>query len=51
LLRVAIPNANLRHFFGCGGLAFLQGFLTKTGVKTWFFCGDFVVECVANVAN
>jgi hypothetical protein len=35
-------------FFCCGGLALLQGFLTKTGVQAWCFCGAFVVECVAD---
>jgi hypothetical protein len=23
----------------------------KIGAQTWCFCGDFVVKCVANVAN
>jgi hypothetical protein len=27
-------------------LPVLQGVLAKTGVKTWCFCGEFVVECV-----
>jgi hypothetical protein len=30
-------------------LPVLQGVLAKTGVKTWCFCGEFVVECVVNV--
>jgi hypothetical protein len=25
--------------------AFLQGFLQKTGCRTWFFDGEIVVEC------
>ena len=32
------------HFFLEGVFAFLQGVLAKTGGKTWFFCGEFVVE-------
>jgi hypothetical protein len=29
--------------------SFLQGFLAKTGERTWFFDGEFVVECWSNV--
>jgi len=32
-------NFSLRELF-----AFLQGFFEKTGGKTWFFDGEFVVE-------
>jgi hypothetical protein len=31
-------------FSGRGGLLFLQGFLRKRGVITWFFDGEIVVE-------
>jgi hypothetical protein len=33
------------NFFGGETLPFLQGFLGKTGGRTWFFDGEFVVEC------
>jgi hypothetical protein len=36
-------------FFGCGVLVFLLGFLRKTAVLVWCFCGEFVVECMVNV--
>jgi hypothetical protein len=32
-----------------GDLAFLQGFLRKTGCWTWCFGGEVVVVCVVNV--
>jgi len=32
-------------FLGKGFLAFLQGVFEKTGVFTWYFDGEFVVEC------
>jgi hypothetical protein len=34
---------------GSGKLAFFQGFFEKSGVKTWCFSGQFVVQCVVNV--
>jgi di/tricarboxylate transporter len=30
--------------FWAGGGVFLQGVLRKTGCRTWFFAGEFVVE-------
>jgi len=30
-------------------LVFLQGFLRRTGVWTWFFAGENVVFCVVDV--
>ena len=38
-------------FFGAGGRAFLQGFFRKNGCKLWWFDGQFVVVCVANVVS
>jgi hypothetical protein len=38
-------------FFRYGEWAFLLGFLQKTWCRTWCFCGEVVVECVANVVN
>jgi hypothetical protein len=35
----------------CGLWAFLRGVLEKVGGWTWFFCGEDVVECVANVVS
>ena len=32
-----------------GGVWFLQGFLRKIGVLTWFFGGENVVFCVVDV--
>jgi hypothetical protein len=32
-----------------GGVAFLQGFFEKTGVKTWHLAGEFVVKCAVFV--
>jgi hypothetical protein len=29
-------------------LVFLQGVLQKVGGSTWCFCGEVVVDCVAN---
>jgi hypothetical protein len=40
---------NLLIFFGGGISVFLLGVLAKTGGRTWFFDGEFVVECVVNV--
>jgi hypothetical protein len=30
-------------------LGFLKGVFEKRGVLTWFFGGEFVVDCVVNV--
>jgi hypothetical protein len=38
-------------FSECGGVGFLQGFLRKRGCLHVVSCGEFVVECVANVVN
>jgi hypothetical protein len=32
------------QIFLWGVFAFLQGVFEKAGGKTWFFCGEFVVE-------
>jgi hypothetical protein len=32
-------------------LAFLLGVLAKVRGKTWCFCGEVVVDCVANVVG
>jgi hypothetical protein len=39
---------NCDRFFGVVVLWFLQGILAKTVFFGWYFCGEFVVECVAN---
>jgi hypothetical protein len=31
-------------FFGAGGMVFLQGVLGKCGDRSWFFCGEIVVD-------
>jgi hypothetical protein len=36
--------ADLHIFLGRAVLGFLQGVLGKTGGKTWFFDGEFVVD-------
>jgi hypothetical protein len=36
-------------FPGCGGVGFLQGVLRKSECSVWCFCGEFVVECAANM--
>jgi len=30
---------------------FLRVVLEKCGAQRWFFCGEFVVDCVVNVAG
>jgi len=40
-----------RFFFFCGGMVFLLGVLGKSCDWLWCFCGEFVVECVANVVS
>jgi hypothetical protein len=38
-------------FFGTVICWFLQGIFTKMVFLWWCFCGEFVVECVANVVE
>jgi hypothetical protein len=38
-------------FFLGGAFVFLQGVLGKTAGRTWFFDGEFVVDCGDFVAN
>jgi hypothetical protein len=38
-------GALLQYFFGVVGPSFLLGVLAKTGGRTWFFDGEFVVDC------
>jgi len=38
-------------FSGCGGEAFLLGVLQNPVVETWFFDGEFVVECVIEMVS
>jgi hypothetical protein len=40
-----IVDRREQTFFWRGGLLFLQGFLRKRGGRSWFFDGEFVVEC------
>jgi hypothetical protein len=39
----------LEFFLELAVCGVLQGFLGKTDVCTWCFCGEVVVECVVNV--
>jgi hypothetical protein len=38
-------KGRLQQFFLAPIYAFLLGFLAKTGCRTWFFDGEFVVDC------
>jgi hypothetical protein len=42
-------EVKVADFFWCGEMRCLQGYFTKTVCRTWCFCGEHVVECVANV--
>jgi hypothetical protein len=41
----------LRAFSGCGGGAFLLGFLRKTACRMWCFGGQDVVDCMVKMAG
>jgi len=38
-------------FLCCGGMVFLLGVLQKHVCRAWWFCGEFVVECVAKLVD
>jgi hypothetical protein len=47
-----LGNRKGLEIFFCGGVfVFLQGVLAKTGGRTWFFDGEFVVDCGVFVVN
>jgi hypothetical protein len=41
----------LASFSGSPVCGVLQGFLRKTGCRTWRFDGEFVVKCVAKLVR